>query len=668
MTTLIEKSILNERLEKSRSGIYADTSENRRKHRVGQKYGSEKKEEEKPEKTSSNEKDPAKELEAVDKVIAAINEGKLKLPQEEIMVLIEKKNNLELAKRQAEKIHSGVKANEEKRNAAEAKETSKKINEAQKEEKKPSLSKEKLESAKDGSSITIKNAQTGNTVISYTKKDGQWFSKNSMTRAEVKASPEQVSKTVEGYNRKTYSTKIDLVEETKSEPKKEASGQASEADKEDLREARKKLAYLQDNEERLIKRDGKEKYEERLKQAKDEVAKLKGEKPKEEKKPETKSEEKEELDEDGELVTITHDKEKFERYRIFRDLHAARMKRGTSPNLSKMGYLKNSGDVNQKGNEKYYELQKEFGDKKYAFKEETQEQEPKSEKKADKASDPIYQVQQKKKEASKKYDSKREEALQKYDKEADEIRSEIDKLYESDHPDAAKKRKELWNTLKEKTNKYDAETSRLKDEYEAEYKKLDEAEDKLYDQRQKEETSEEVKESFTRVKFEDVPNSGKVNLKKYLSEKVRKGVDEKWSNIKNIPTENLKKMEKGLVNDLNKNFEAIKKSQRAELLYSIMKVKGELESRGKENKGEQSSPKLYSGGKISGTKNEYSKNLNDVLNSENADSIVIPEHKLQGWHDTEDALAGTNWKVSREVDKNGNYELGGKYYIFHKKK
>lgn len=478
MTTLIEKSILNERLEKSRSGTYADTSENRRKHRVGQKYGSEKKEEEKPEKTDPNKMSPEQQLEAINKVIAAVNEGKLKLPPEEINTLVAKKTMAEEAVKQA------------------------------KGEKKP---------------------------------------------------------------------------EKKEEPKKEASGQASEADKEDLREARKKLAYLQDNEERLIKRDGKEKYEERLKQAKDEVAKLKGEKPKEEKKPEAKSEEKEGLDEDGELVTITHDKEKFERYRIFRDLHAARMKRGTSPNLSKMGYLKNSGDVNKKGNEKYYELQKEFGDKKYAFKEKTQEQEPKGEKKQDKASDPIYQVQQKKKEASKKYDSKREEARQKYDKEADEIRSEIDKLYESDHPDAAKKRKELWNTLKEKSNKYDAETSRLKDEYEAEYKKLDEAEDKLYDQRQKEETSEEVKESYTRVKFEDVPNSGKVNLKKYLSEKVRKGVDEKWSNIKNIPTDNLKKMEKGLVNDLNKNFEAIKKSQRAELLYSIMKVKGELERRGKES-------------------------------------------------------------------------------------
>lgn len=266
MTTLIEKSILNERLEKSRSGTYADTSENRRKHRVGQKYGSEKKEEEKPEKTSSNEKDPAKELEAVDKVIAAINEGKLKLPQEEIMVLIEKKNKLELAKRQAEKIHSGVKANEEKRNAAEVKETSKKINEAQKEEE-------------------------------------------------------------------------------------------------------KKRGYRLDDRLRAVENE-----------------------------------------------------------------------------IKKRAESKNEPEKNEKS--------------------ETE-------------------------------------------KEADE-------------------------------------------------------------------------ETYTRVKFDDVPNSGKINLKKYLSEKIRKGVDEKWSNIKNIPTENLKKMEKGLVNDLNENFEAIKKSQRAELLYSIMKVKGELESRGKE--------------------------------------------------------------------------------------
>lgn len=580
MTTLIEKSILNERLEKSRSGTYSDTSENRRKHRVGQKYGSEKKEEEKPEKTDPNKMSPEQQLEAINKVIAAVNEGKLKLPPEEINTLVAKKTMAEEAVKQAK----GEKKPEEKE-------------ESKKEATKPEAKSEgkqyapmDIKEAKKelvGKKITFKEYFFDG-VDSYKDAEGEikkvrLYGKEKQPIAEIDfpngdgitISLEQLDK------RKAMQYEIEFNDSKSEEPKQEASGQASEADKDDLREARRKLSYLQDNEERLIKRDGKERYEERLKQAKDEVAELKGEKPKEEKKPEAKSGEKEELDEDGELVTITNDKEKFERYRIFRDLHAARMKRGTSPTLSKMGYLKNSGDVNQKGNEKYYELQKEFGDKKYAFKEETQEQ--KGEKKTDKASDPIYQVQQKKKEASKKYDSKREEARQKYDKEADEIRSEIDKLYESDHPDAAKKRKELWNTLKEKTNKYDAETSRLKDEYEAEYKKLDEAEDKLYDQRQKEETSEEVKESYTRVKFEDVPNSGKVNLKKYLSEKVRQGVDEKWSNIKNIPTDNLKKMEKGLVNDLNKNFEAIKKSQRAELLYSIMKVKGELEKRGKES-------------------------------------------------------------------------------------
>lgn len=480
MVTLTERTIM-----KSRSGVYSDTAENRRKHRVGQKYGAEKQSDD-GEKTEKKETDPAKELEAVNKVIAAINEGKLNLPAAEVMKLSEKKQKLEAAKNQAEKINAGVKANEEKKNAEEAKETSKKINEAQKKEaeKKEESSSKKYaemdikEAKKEllGKEITFKKYFFDG-VDSYKDAVGKIsqvrlygkekqpvlaadFPNGDSIQISLKQLDERKASNFEiGFDEKAGEVESD---------KKGTSQESSDTDKEDLREARRKLSYLQDNEERLIKRDGKEKYDERLKQAKDEVEKLKGDTPKEE---------------------------------------------------------------------------------------------PKSEPK-----------------------------------------------------------------------------------------------------------QSEAEESYTRIKFDDVPNSGKINLKKYLSEKVRKGVDEKWSNIKNIPTENLKKMEKGLVNDLNKNFEAIKKSQRAELLYSIMKVKGELESRGKENKGEQSSPKLYSGGKISGTKNEYSKNLNDVLNSENADSIVIPEHKLQGWHDTEDALAGTNWKVSREVDKNGNYELGGKYYIFHKKK
>lgn len=409
MVTLTERTIM-----KSRSGVYSDTAENRRKHRVGQKYGAEKQSDD-GEKTEKKETDPAKELEAVNKVIAAINDGKLNLPAAEVMKLSEKKQKLEAAKKQAEKINFGVKANEEKRNAEEAKEASKKINEAQKKES-----------------------------------------------------------------------------EKKEKPADE------------LASAREELQRHKDKKDSWVAKYGKNSYETRLQQIKDNVERLKN-------------------------------KERSEKE-----------KRADEKNSKKAAEMK----------EKV---------------------------KSDKASDPIYQIQQKKKEAAKKYDDKREEARQKFDKESDEIRSQIDKLYESDHPDAAKKRKELWNSLKEKTNKYDEETTKLKNEYEVEYQKLDEAEDKLYDQRSKEETSEnEQTDSYTRVKFDDVPNSGKVNLKKYLSEKVRKGVDEKWSSIKKIPTENLKKMEKGLVNDLNKNFEAIKKSQRAELLYSIMKVRGELESRGKE--------------------------------------------------------------------------------------
>lgn len=534
MVTLTERTIM-----KSRSGVYSDTAENRRKHRVGQKYGAEKQSDD-GEKTEKKETDPAKELEAVNKVIAAINEGKLNLPAAEVMKLSEKKQKLEAAKKQAEKINAGVKANEEKKNAEEAKETSKKINEAQKKEA------EKKDKPVDELASAREELQR------HKDKKDSWIAKYGKNSYETRL--EQIKDNVERLKNKTRSEKekkadeknskkaAEMKEKVKPEPKKERVSLSEKGkDEDDLREARKKLAYLQDNEERLIKRDGKEKYDKRVKQAKEEVQSLR---------------------------------------------------------------------TKVKGSDKYDEMTE----------------------KGTKANE----------DRQKRIDEKRKEGFLPIGggqvAKVDEVTKDGDlkiTMYNGDDEwkDIAKKGSQVFEELKDSYNSKGEQT-----------------------------------ESYTRIKFDDVPNSGKINLKKYLSEKVRKGVDEKWSNIKNIPTENLKKMEKGLVNDLNKNFEAIKKSQRAELLYSIMKVKGELESRGKENKGEQSSPKLYSGGKISGTKNEYSKNLNDVLNSENADSIVIPEHKLQGWHDTEDALAGTNWKVSREVDKNGNYELGGKYYIFHKKK
>jgi hypothetical protein len=438
MTTLIEKSILNERLEKSRSGTYADTSENRRKHRVGQKYGSEKKEEEKPEKTDPNKMSPEQQLEAINKVIAAVNEGKLKLPPEEINTLVAKKTMAEEAVKQAK----GEKKPEEKE-------------ESKKEATKPEAKSEgkqyapmDIKEAKKelvGKKITFKEYFFDG-VDSYKDAEGEikkvrLYGKEKQPIAEIDfpngdgitISLEQLDK------RKAMQYEIEFNDSKSEEPKQEASGQASEADKDDLREARRKLSYLQDNEERLIKRDGKEKYDKRVKQVKEVIAKLRGEKPKESQKPEY---------------------------------------------FDRTGYK------------------------------------------------PIYRMNE---------------------EEADKFISDA-KKYLSENKDA-KDVEQVQDVIR----KVELRKEEIK------------------------ETSNEEAEVYTRIKFDDVPNSGKVNLKKYLSEKVRQGVDEKWSNIKNIPTDNLKKMEKGLVNDLNKNFEAIKKSQRAELLYSIMKVKGELEKRGKES-------------------------------------------------------------------------------------
>ena len=438
MTTLIEKSILNERLEKSRSGTYSDTSENRRKHRVGQKYGSEKKEEEKPEKTDPNKMSPEQQLEAINKVIAAVNEGKLKLPPEEINTLVAKKTMAEEAVKQAK----GEKKPEEKE-------------ESKKEATKPEAKSEgkqyapmDIKEAKKelvGKKITFKEYFFDG-VDSYKDAEGEikkvrLYGKEKQPIAEIDfpngdgitISLEQLDK------RKAMQYEIEFNDSKSKEPKQEASGQASEADKDDLREARRKLSYLQDNEERLIKRDGKEKYDKRVKQVKEVIAKLRGEKPKESQKPEY---------------------------------------------FDRTGYK------------------------------------------------PIYRMNE---------------------EEADKFISDA-KKYLSENKDA-KDVEQVQDVIR----KVELRKEEIK------------------------ETSNEEAEVYTRIKFDDVPNSGKVNLKKYLSEKVRQGVDEKWSNIKNIPTDNLKKMEKGLVNDLNKNFEAIKKSQRAELLYSIMKVKGELEKRGKES-------------------------------------------------------------------------------------
>lgn len=377
MVTLTERTIM-----KSRSGVYSDTAENRRKHRVGQKYGVEKQPED-SEKTEKKETDPAKELEAVNKVIAAINEGKLTLPNDQIMVLVEKKSKLEAAKKQAEKINAGVKANEEKKKSEEAKE------------------KVKEEEKKRG----------------YRLDDSAIIKDSNKTKAE-------------------------------------------------------KISEIKDKYAKLMKK------------------------------------------------------------------HADELNRMGIPSGHQLALLQRTMD------EKIKEIEAQ--------------EEPKKE--VTNLRDTEKWLQQEIDDITKKIEGITNKTIQISPREKPKVFQRLEKL-KSSLKNTQEKLKALGGNVDEGAKS---------------------VEPKKDIQKQGSEDKSEEPETYTRVKFDDIPNSGKINLKKYLSDKVRKGVDEKWSNIKNIPTENLKKMEKGLVNDLNKNFEAIKKSKRAELLYSIMKVKGELESRGKE--------------------------------------------------------------------------------------
>lgn len=108
--------------------------------------------------------------------------------------------------------------------------------------------------------------------------------------------------------------------------------------------------------------------------------------------------------------------------------------------------------------------------------------------------------------------------------------------------------------------------------------------DGLKGSEKKKSDNKEEKETYTRVKFDDLPNSGKVNLKKYLSDKVKRTADQNLGVLSKVSTDNLKKMEAGLVSEFNSQFDDLPKSRRAEKLYSIMKVKNELAKRGTEAK------------------------------------------------------------------------------------
>ena len=113
--------------------------------------------------------------------------------------------------------------------SASAASTTQKQDDNQPAAKTTSVTKEQLDEASDGSKIIITTAQTGSNIVTFTKRNGKWYSQNTMTRAAVQASAADVMRAVDKYNRKTYRTNVNLSAAKKKTAEK-SSYESKEAD------------------------------------------------------------------------------------------------------------------------------------------------------------------------------------------------------------------------------------------------------------------------------------------------------------------------------------------------------------------------------------------------------------------------------------------------------
>jgi hypothetical protein len=103
------------------------------------------------------------------------------------------------------------------------------------------------------------------------------------------------------------------------------------------------------------------------------------------------------------------------------------------------------------------------------------------------------------------------------------------------------------------------------------------------------EADEEMKrsgEKYTKVRLEECPMSSKVNLKKYLSDKNRRAVDDEMESMRKGDIKFAKTVYENLVNKFNENFDSTAKAVRAMNLYRILQLKDIIEEKGKSSDGE----------------------------------------------------------------------------------
>lgn len=373
-----------------------------------------------------------------------------------------------------------------------------------------------LESSKDGSSIVVENVQTGNTVIFYEKRDGKWFSNHAMMTGGVETNPERMSRTLQGYNKKPYSIKPDLnVEESAS----------------DIQDLKRDKKEAEDTLKQLRK---KEKQERKDSSKKPTSIRVKGGVFK--------------VDDNGRILASAH---------------------GPQENVSKLlkfasenGYKLDWKEVNEepeRGIDKYarggylgigFGGKTDWDDRQHRL---TKILVGLAEQNSDLKNRLVDEVLKIRRDVDGRHFKNEKEAR---DLALFNFRNWVNRLETEDKLKYIKEAGGVNNG----SNSEEAKNTN---------KKMNEA-------------IKQGGESFTRVNLPDIPDAHKVNLTKYLSAKRKKAVDDAWNKAKfdSLPREKASVFQEGynkLREQFNNNFDDMSKSERAELLYKILKMKNAME-------------------------------------------------------------------------------------------
>ena len=167
-----------------------------------------------------------------------------------------------------------------------------------------------------------------------------------------------------------------------------------------------------------------------------------------------------------------------------------------------------------------------------------------------------------------------------------------------------------------------------------------------------ENTGDDVKVE-ARMKFDDIPMSGKVKMAKYLSDRRRSKVDKDFESIRNLDRGTVQTLHDALVKKFNDEFDGMAKADRAEALYKIAKIKNDLQKRPAEPASNKTDSD-YNGDWFEGdpskmTKDELAeRSVKHIQNFLQMNNLPVPEFVMSEYPDAKNKFQKTGHYSRKE--------------------